>query len=151
MGRPEDTAASNSESTTLEGLVGSRRVEAWILCLPEHEKFPESAFLRVDWRLRGAVTRALGAGALSRSSGEVSLLPVTRMVSDQNLQTFKILTLGVRDRSGVTQSEISHLQKNIEGLKLKSVGISAKNFGWSKSEAKKHFQGMKGVEVCVTD
>lgn len=131
--------------------MGSRKVDAWLLCLPEHEKSHDSAFLRIDWRLRGAITRALTTGALSKKAGEVSLLPVTRSVSDVDTQTFKILTLGVKERKSVTNPEISHLVRNIAGLQLKSVGLSAKDFGWSKADAKKHLAGLKGVEVCVIE
>lgn len=139
------------DEQTLEGLLGSHRVDAWVLCLPENEEYPDSAFRSVDWRLRGAVTRALTSGALSRVSGEVSLLPVTRPVSDQEIHTFKILTLGVKKRAAITQAEISHLLRNIMGLKLKSVGLSAQDFGWPRSEVNKQMQGMKGVELCVTE
>lgn len=151
MVRSEENASSKNETPTLESLMGSHRVGAWLLCLPEHEHTHDSAFLRVDWRLRGAITRALTTGSLSRKAGEVSLLPFTRSVSDQDTQTFKILTLGVKERTSITNQEISHLVHDIEGLQLKSVGLSAKDFGWTKTDAKKHFSGMKGVEVCVIE
>lgn len=151
MGRHEETASLKKEELTLEGLVASHRVDAWLLCLPEKEKSPDPAFLRIDWRLRGAITRALSTQSLSRSSGEVSLLPITRAVSDQAHQTFKILTLGVKSRDSITNQEVSHLLRNIEGLGLKCVGLSASDFGWTKSDVKKHLAGLKGVELCVTE
>ncbi len=151
MSKHEENHPAKKTETGFEELIGSRRINAWILCLPEKEKSPDSAFLKADWRLRGAITRALTSGALSRKPGVVSLLPVTRPVSDQENQTFKILTLGVRERSEISSGEISHLILNIEGLKLKSVGLSAADFGWSKSDAKKNFHTLRGVELCVTD
>ena len=129
--------------------MASRRVEAWILCLT-NETEPDPTFLRLDWRFRGAVARAVQSGAISRESGEVSLLPCTRPVSDSGRETFRILTLGVRDRKNVSAQEISRLVKNIEGLRLKSVGISASDFGWSPSEVKKHFP-KNGAELCVIE
>lgn len=139
------------ENLNLEGLLASRQVDAWIICLPEKEGSPNSIFLRIDWRLRGAITRALSTGALSRAPGEVSLLPVTRAVSDGSNQTFKILSLGVKNRASITPQEVSLLLRNIEGLRLKSVGLSADDFGWTRPEVKKHLSGLKGVELCVTE
>lgn len=130
--------------------MASRRVEAWVLCLPTSDENPDPTFLRLDWRFRGAVARALGVGAISRVSGEVSLLPCTRPVSDSGRETFRILTLGVRDRKNVSSQEIAELVKNIEGLRLKSVGLSASDFGWTAAEAKKHFP-KNGAELCVIE
>lgn len=128
--------------------MASRRVEAWVLCLPSNEDGSDATFLRLDWRFRGTVARALRSGAISRASGEVSLLPCTRPVSDSGRETFRILTLGVRDRKKVSSEELAGLVRNIEGLKLKSVGLSASNFGWTSAEAKKHFS-KNGAELCV--
>jgi len=151
VGRHEETASSKKDEPTLEGLVASHKVDAWILCLPEKEKSPDPAFLRIDWRLRGAITRALDTGAVSRASGDVSLLPITRTVSDQDRQTFKILALGVKSRDSITNQEVSQLLRNIEGLRLKCIGLSASDFGWAKADVKKHLSGLKGVELCVTE
>jgi hypothetical protein len=130
--------------------MASRRVEAWVLCLPESEADPAPTFLRLDWRFRGAVARALSTGAISSASGEVSLLPCTRPVSDSGRETFRILTLGVRDRGNISSQEFARLVKNIDGLGLKSIGISASDFGWSNAEAKRHFP-KNGAELCVID
>jgi hypothetical protein len=130
--------------------MASRRVEAWILCLPESEVDPDETFLRLDWRFRGAVARALQSGAISRESGEVSLLPCTRPVSDLGRETFRILTLGVRDRKNISTTELARLVRNIDGLRLKSIGLSASDFGWSTAEAKKHFP-KNGAELCVIE
>jgi hypothetical protein len=138
------------KSASLEGLMASRRVDAWILCLPESESEPDEVFLRLDWRFRGAVARALHTGAISRASGEVSFLPCTRPVSDSGRETFRILTLGVRDRKNVSAQELARLVRNIDGLGLKSVGISAADFGWSAAEAKRHFP-KNGAELWVIE
>jgi len=130
--------------------MASRRVEAWILCLTESEEIPDPTFLSLDWRFRGAVARAIQSGAISRESGEVSLLPCTRPVSDSGRETFRILTLGVRDRKNVSSTEITKLLKNVDGLRLKSVGLSASDFGWSVAEAEKHFP-KNGAELCVIE
>lgn len=119
--------------------MATRRVDAWVLCLPESDREPDTTFLHLDWRFRGAVARALQAGAISRESGEVSLIPCTRPVSDSGRETFQILTLGVNDRRNVSAQEIAKLAKNVDGLGLKSIGFSASDFGWSASEAKRHF------------
>jgi hypothetical protein len=130
--------------------MASRRVEAWVLCLPESDETPDPTFLQLDWRFRGAVARALHSGAISRKSGDVSLLPCTRPVSDSGRETFRILTLGVRDRKNISAQELSRLLKNVEGLRLKSVGLSASDFGWSAAEAKRHFP-KNGAELCVIE
>jgi len=129
--------------------MASRRVDAWVICLPENDVDPDSTFLRLDWRFRGAISRALLSGAISRESGDVSLLPCTRPVSDSGRETFQILTLGVRDRKSISGAELAKLIRNIEGLKLKSFGLSASNFGWTAVDTKKHFP-KNGAEVCVT-
>ena len=121
--------SSPPAADSLESLLASRRVEAWVLCLPESDLEPALTFLRLDWRFRGAVARALTSGAISRDSGAVSLLPCTRPVSDSGRETFRILTLGVRNRENVSSQELAKLLKNIEGLRLKSVGLSASDFG----------------------
>jgi hypothetical protein len=151
--RKEDRSSKPEQP---EGLLARKDIDAWVLCLPEAEsQDPASAkgsvFVKLDWRFRGALSRALQSGALSNSSGEVSLLPCTRPVSDHGPETFRILSVGVRDRANVTGSELSSLLRNIQGLRLKSIGISASDFGWSVAEMKKHFSGLKGVEACVTD
>jgi hypothetical protein len=135
---------------SLESLMASRRVEAWILCLPESDVDPDETFLRLDWRFRGAVARALHSGAISRESGEVSLLPCTRPVSDLGRETFQILTLGVRDRKNISSTELARLVRNIDGLRLKSIGLSASDFGWSTAEVKKNFP-KNGAELCVIE
>jgi hypothetical protein len=142
------TETDASKSPSLESLMASRRVDAWILCLPESEDDPNETFLRLDWRFRGAIARALRAGAISRESGAVSFLPCTRPVSDSGRKTFRILTLGVRDRENITSQELARLVQNIDGLGLKSVGISASDFGWSAAEAKRHFP-KNGADLCV--
>lgn len=139
-----------SSLPSLESLMASRRVEAWVLCLPEDDAEPDAAFLHLDWRFRGALARALHTGAISRESGTVSLLPCTRPVSDSGRETFRILTLGVRDRKAVSGAELAKLVRNIDGLNLKSVGLSAADFGWTAAEAKKHFP-RNGAELCVIE
>jgi hypothetical protein len=151
--RKEDRSSKPEQP---EGLLARKDIDAWVLCLTEAEsQDPASAkgavFIKLDWRFRGALSRALQAGALSNSSGEVSLLPCTRPVSDLGPETFRILSVGVRDRANVTGGELSNVLRNIQGLGLKSIGISASDFGWSMSEMKKHFAGLKGVEACVTE
>jgi hypothetical protein len=152
--RKETSPAALPDSP--EGLLARKEVDAWVICLPEIESrnaetMQGATFVRLDWRFRGALSRALQAGALSNESGEVSILPCTRPVSDTGAETFRILSVGVRDRANVSSAELSGLLKNIHGLGLKAVGLSAADFGWSISEAKKHFSGMKGVEACVTE
>ncbi len=139
-----------SKLPSLESLLASRRVEAWILCLPESDVEPNTTFLRLDWRFRGAIARALQQGAISRESGSVSLLPCTRPVSDSGRETFRILTLGVRDRKNISAPELARLVKNVDGLGLKSLGLSASDFGWSAAEAKRHFS-KNGAELCVIE
>lgn len=122
-------------------MIAQRSVDAWVLCLPEKEEFPHSVFLLLDWRFRGAIARALLSGGISRHSGETSLLPCTRPIADLGMETFRILTVGVRERKSVATAELSHLHRNIKGLGLKRYGVSASDFGWSVTEAKKHFAG----------
>jgi len=144
------TETETSSEVNLESLIASRRVEAWVLCLPESDRDPAPTFLRLDWRFRGAIARALQNGAISRESGAVSLLPCTRPVSDSGRETFRILTLGVRDRGNISSAELEKLARNIDGLKLKSIGFSASDFGWSAAEAKRHFP-KNGAELCVIE
>jgi hypothetical protein len=152
--RKESPSAALPDSP--EGLLARKEVDAWVICLPEIETRDSASmhgatFVKLDWRFRGALSRALQAGALSNESGEVSILPCTRPVSDGGVETFRILSVGVRDRANVSSGELSGLLKNIHGLGLKAVGLSAADFGWSLAEAKKHFSGLKGVEACVTE
>ena len=137
-------------SDSLETLIASRRVDAWVMCLCAADQEMKPTFRKLDWRFRGTVSRALNIGAISMESGVVSLLPCTRPVSDSGRETYRILTLGVRDRSSVSASEISQLARNIDGLRLKSVGLSASDFGWTRAEATKRLQA-KGVELWVTE
>jgi hypothetical protein len=140
-----------SETTeSLETLIASRRVDAWVMCLCEDDQEIKPTFRTLDWRFRGAIARALNIGAISTEPGVVSLLPCTRPVSDSGRETYRILTLGVRDRAAVTAAEVSQLTRNIGGLGLKSVGLSASDFGWTRAEATKRLQA-KGVELCVTE
>lgn len=110
----------------------------------------DDTFLRLDWRFRGAIARALQIGAISNRSGEVSLLPCTRLVGDHQRETYRILSVGVKDRANVTPGEIDALVRNVQSLGLKSVGLSASDFGWSPSEAKKAV-ARQGVNLCVTE
>ena len=140
----------NANSLTLESLIASRRVEAWVLCLSETDVKPNETLLRLDWRFRGAIARALTSGAISRESGAVSLLPCTRPVSDSGMETFRILTLGVRDRKNITSEEFSKLTRNIDGLRLASVGLSASDFGGGTPADIKRSFPKNGAELCVT-
>jgi hypothetical protein len=140
----------NTKLPSLEALIASRQVDAWLLCLSTSDEGPDATFLTLDWRFRGAVAKAIKIGAISREPGTVSLLPCTRPVSDSGRTTYQIITLGVRDRKNISQSEITRLTKNIEGLGLKTVGLSASDFGWSIAEAKRHFP-KGGAELCVTE
>jgi hypothetical protein len=124
-------------------------VDAWIFCLPADEE--TAMFRKLDWRFRGVLSRALQAGGLSRASGAVSLLPCTRQVPAAGEQTYRLLSVGVKSRKSVQAEELSGLMKNIAGLGLKRVGISASDFGWTENQAKKHFASLKGVETCVTE
>lgn len=128
--------------------MATREVDAWILCLPENELDPNEIFLRLDWRFRGAIAKALALGAISRKSGEVSLLPFTRPAANPQFSTFRVLTLGVRNRKEITTAELARLTKNIDGLGLKKIGLSATDFGWSLSDVKRHFP-KNGAELCV--
>lgn len=83
--------------------------------------------------------------------GEVSLLPCTRPVGDLSRETFRILAVGVKNRSSVSSNELSLLARNVHGLGLKKIGVSASDFGWTPAEAKKHFSSLKGVETCVIE
>lgn len=151
MARKESHSAASPE--TLEGLLAQREVDAWIFAIsPNEEKLYHGAiFVRLDWRFRGALSRALLSGALAEKPGEVSLLPCTRPVSDLGPETFRILSVGVKDRKGISSSELSSLLKNVQGLRLKKIGLSASDFGWTVAEAKKNFSGLKGVETCVIE
>jgi hypothetical protein len=133
--------AHEEANPNLENLIAQREVDAWAICLPSGQSAPDRAFLRLDWRFRGAIERALRSNGLSRASGDVSLLPCTRPVSDLGSETFKILTLGVKDQANVSSEEIQKLVKNVKSLGLKRFGISASNFGLSEQEAKKRFTG----------
>jgi hypothetical protein len=142
---------SNSPATTPtpEGLIARREVDAWVLCLLAVE--PTPVFRRLDWRFRGALSSALRAGGLSREPGAVSLLPCTREVPEAGAQTYRFLSIGVRERGSVGASELSALMKNVSSLGLKRIGLSASDFGWTKDQAAKLFAGLKGVETCVTE
>lgn len=129
-------------------LIAQHGVDAWVLCLPETESDAHAVFRGLDWRFRGALARAVYSGELSPKSGVVSLLPYTRAVSNTGPETFRILTLGVKDRSSVTRAELSLLRKNIQGLGLKTFGISAGDFGWTLAEAKTHFPEKS---ACIVD
>lgn len=147
MGTPNQSASENS---SLENLLAEKRVDAWLLCVPETTDDRDDTFLRLDWRFRGAIARALQIGAISNRSGEVSLFPCTRFVGDHQRETYRILSLGVKDRANITAIEIEALVRNVQSLGLKTVGLSASDFGWSLSEAKKVVT-RQGVSLCVTE
>jgi hypothetical protein len=149
----KESHAATSASESLEGLLAQREVDAWILCLSSDDDRlrPGQAFVRLDWRFRGALSRALLSGALGSKPGEVSYLPCTRPVGDLALETFRVLTLGVRNRKEISNPELAPLLKNVNGLGLKKIGLSASDFGWTISEAKRHLSGWKGVEACVIE
>ncbi len=147
MGTPNKPSPENP---SIETLLAEKRVDAWLLCLPETTDDRDDTFLRLDWRFRGAIARALQIGAISNRSGEVSLLPCTRLVGDHRHETYRILSLGVKDRANVTSHEIDALVRNVQSLGLKSVGLSASDFGWSHAEAKKAI-ARQGVNLCVTE
>ncbi len=150
MSKSSEREALSTEKLSLEALLAERQVDAWLLCLPETTDDRDDTFLRLDWRFRGAIARALNQGAVSNRSGEVSLLPCTRPVGDHAIETYRILALGVKNRAAVTSAELQALLRNVRGLGLKSVGVSASDFGYTPAQARREFT-QSGVNVCVTE
>jgi hypothetical protein len=125
-----------------------KTIDALVATVHENERPLRGLSGLLDWRFNGAISQCLRAGAITGGPGECTFLPVTK-----NGVVYKLILIGAGksaspgERSTVPHESLKLLQKNLQNLKLSSVGISRKDFG---SPAEEFFtKHLKEIPVQV--
>lgn len=113
-----------SAPEAIEEAFMDHQIDALVATINENERPLLGLAGLLDWRFHGAISSCLRAGAITGKVGECVYFPISR-----NGQLYKLILLGVGSHSTVTTEALKPLQKNLASLKLKSVGVSRKDFG----------------------
>lgn len=127
----------------------NRQIDGLVATLYENEKplFGLSGFL--DWRFHGAISECLRSGVLTGQVGECVYFPVSK-----NGQVYKLILAGAGksnvpgQRTPPPAETLKALTKNLEGLKLTSVGVSRRDFGNPSEEFLN--KNLRGISLRVT-
>ncbi|MBL9037774.1 MAG: peptidase M17 [Archangium sp.] len=103
--------------SSLDALTGCESVCALVL---EDERPLQGAVGFLDWRLCGALSRALKSGFFSGQPGEKLLLP-----SEQRISAGRVFAIGVGKRAGVTQLGLEHALSTAATMLTKAGATSA--------------------------
>jgi hypothetical protein len=99
----------------------------------------------LDWRTRGAISRAIRAGAITGDAGEVAYLPVERHGRVLNILLVGAGPVTQTGQAPLPSESIAALKRNLSTLGLRKVGLSRAEFHESDQ---KHLTG-KGSVTCL--
>lgn len=102
----------------------------------------------LDWRLHGAISERLRAGAISGKAGECVYLPWTRHGVTRHVLLVGAGFSEAPGRRGKPDAEAwQTLKKNLPALGLKRIGVSRADFG-NMTDSELH-QQLKGVPLWI--
>lgn len=114
-------------------------VEGLVVSLYENEKPPCGLAGTIDWYFHGAVSKFLEAGRIKGTPGECVYVPMSRHGTIFHLIFVGAGTaLSPGKRALLPANALAPLQKNLQGLKLKKVGISLTDFGLDPKESQSY-------------
>lgn len=138
---PLQWAYSEIERSFFDG-----EVQSLVVACAASERPPQGLAGLLDWRLGGALSQGLRAGAFSGASGEIAYLPVRK-----GDRVYHLLLAGIGpvdepgQREGLPADTLRKLQKNLATLKFRSVGASKADLfgqGQGAAEAQKQVKGI---------
>jgi hypothetical protein len=102
----------------------------------------------MDWRFHGVISECLRAGAVTGRVGECAYVPVSRHGKTYHLLLAGAGVLPASGRRGSLPAEtLKALTRNLNGLRLPSVGVSRSDFGDATPE---YFaKNLKGVPLWI--
>jgi hypothetical protein len=125
MAEPKSLESVNAEAALFSG-----QLDGLIASFHENERPLAGLAGLLDWRFRGAISRALASGAISGREGECVYLPVSRAG-----RTFHLILAGAGKSAGpgrradLPEATWKALARNVAGLRLARLGISRTDLG----------------------
>jgi hypothetical protein len=117
----------SSEASALDALFRGE-LAGMIAALPSDEKPVRGLLGQIDWHFEGQISKLLKKGFIQGKPGECTYIPLIR-----GGKRYSLVLLGIGTRAApLAQASAETLQsfsKNIQTLRVRSLGISRKDFG----------------------
>lgn len=120
--------------TDLDGLLFEEEADAFAVMVYSNERPACGLAGRLDWRLGGAVSRAIRQGGVTGKAGDLTYLPFARKG-----RVLHFLLLGLGDspepgkRAAPQPAQWERLKRAAQGLGLERLGISRADVGSLKA------------------
>jgi Cytosol aminopeptidase family, N-terminal domain len=118
-------------------------IKGMVVTFHVNERPLQGAVGKLDWRFQGAISHFLRTGALTGQEGECAYLPIKK-----GERVFHLLLVGSGSskkpgqRAKPTARVMKVLRENLEGLKIKGLGLSAGDFGIDVSDSAGEFKDL---------
>lgn len=139
-----------------EQLLAESKIDALVIAISQSERPLRGLASRIDWKLRGAISRFMKSGAVSGEPGECTLLPILREGLSGADEPYRLVLIGSHEsdaegkRSSLPADSIEALKKNLQKSGLKKVAVSRSDLGSAAEQISKQLSGAKGVELWIT-
>lgn len=128
----------------IEALLFEGQVQAVIATIFQNERPPSGLAGVLDWYFQGKVSQSFRAGIMTGKEGECVYFPMSSRIGTP----YHLFFIGggfasdQGERAPISQASLAKVQKNLQSLKISSIGVSRSDFGNLEDRIfKKAFQG----------
>lgn len=136
-----------------EEALAHESIDGFIVAIYENERPIQGLAARIDFKIRGAISKMVKSAAITGHAGECAYFPFRREDIDPLKPTYRFLFVGggkntePGQRKALPEKTLEALTENITKLGWKKVGVSASDLPENAEAIQKK---LKGVEVWIT-